>query len=299
MYTSATSSAQFYLTRNIFRDSLKIKRPMSYNRWVRIPDDMKAAALYVNFFEQITLAWYKTASVYSSDADGVSTVLQYLQKNVAKILDDSKRYTPAYIYRVAYNCLFCLCRDNNRHRRVYDNETSNIQNGPDGEFNLFDTVTVEDNRDSEDRSEMIQTHVYGMLTKDGRDLREIQFVASDIVGCDYNVFSEPDCKHADEDDTVIKHHVNKLDSWGFKNLVKQYNDGIVTSYDVIDITATDKGTFYRVSFDRIEDRPRKGFDHKRCKISESDKANITDARRKEIIDTLRELLSDLEYLVNE
>ena len=104
----------FYVTRDLFREYVRYTNPLSYSEWCNIPDDNKAAVLYLQFFDQITLAWYKMKSVYSVEADGVGEVLQYLQKNVDKIRNDEKRFTPAYIYKVCSNCLYCLCRDPNR-----------------------------------------------------------------------------------------------------------------------------------------------------------------------------------------
>lgn len=130
----------FYVTRDLFRSHTSYERPLSYGEWKKLPDDHKAAVLYVQFFETITLAWYKLKSIYSSEADGVAEVLQYLQKNVSKIEADEKRFSPAYIYKVCYNCLYCLCRDPNRYKAAYENECSNIVGYGEDELDLFDTV---------------------------------------------------------------------------------------------------------------------------------------------------------------
>ena len=76
------SNNPFYTTRDFFKEATQFKGPMSYDEWVSCPDDHKAAVLYLQFFEQITLAWYKAKSFYGSDEEGVETVLQYLMKNV-------------------------------------------------------------------------------------------------------------------------------------------------------------------------------------------------------------------------
>lgn len=134
------TSNEFYATRSLFRSYIDFERPLSYEEWMSVPDDDKAAVLYVQFFDQITLAWYKLKSVYSNEADGVAEVLQYLSKNVDKIKSDKKRFTPAYIYKVCYNCLYCLCRDPNRYKKAYENECSNIVSSGEDELDLFDTV---------------------------------------------------------------------------------------------------------------------------------------------------------------
>lgn len=131
----------FYATKAMFRDYLNYTKPLSYEEWLNVSDDDKAAVLYVQFFDQIVLAWYKVKSFYTPDEDGVSTMLQYLIKNVPVIMNDKSRFTPNYIYRVASNCLYCICHDIKRDRERYDNETSNIQpSGVDGVVDLFDTV---------------------------------------------------------------------------------------------------------------------------------------------------------------
>lgn len=140
-----TYASEFYATRNNFKQFANYTKPLSYSEWVNLDSAYKAAVLYVQFFEQITLAWNKTRSVYSLESDGVSEVIQYLLKNVKKIEEDAKRFTPNYIYRVAYNCLYCLCRDPNRYKRTFENEISNRQYSDNGdELDLFDTLSKED-----------------------------------------------------------------------------------------------------------------------------------------------------------
>ena len=138
------SGNQFYQARVRFREFSGYTSPLSYDEWMSAPDACKAAILYVQFYDQITLAWMKTKSVYSDINDGVSEVLQYLNKNVEKIKNDGKRFTPNYIYKISYNCLYCLCRDPNRYRRAYDNECSNVVSYGEDELNLFDTIVEDD-----------------------------------------------------------------------------------------------------------------------------------------------------------
>lgn len=144
-----TCTNEFYNTRNLFVEYTGYTGPLSYEEWLAVPDDHKAAVLFCQFFDVITLAWYKAASVYSEEADGVAEVLQYLQKAVdggkkknpaIMIKGNPKRFTPNYIYRISYNCLYCLCRDPNQHKRRYENECSNIVMCGEDELDLFDTV---------------------------------------------------------------------------------------------------------------------------------------------------------------
>lgn len=142
---------EFYTTRNLFIAYTNYTKPLSYDEWLKSADESKSAILYCQFFEQITLAWYKLKSVYSSESDGVSEVLQYLNKNVPLIEKDPKRFTPNYIYKVSYNCLYCLCRDPNRYKAAYENEISNLISSGEDELDLFDTVADEEDYDNFDK----------------------------------------------------------------------------------------------------------------------------------------------------
>lgn len=134
----------FRATRSMFRDYLNYERPLSYEEWLAVADDQKAAVLYVQFFDQISLAWYKAKSFYAVEEDGVSTVIQYLMKNVPLIAEKKSKFSAPYIYRVAYNCLYCICHDIKRDKLRFELETSNIQTYGDDEFDLFDSVSDPD-----------------------------------------------------------------------------------------------------------------------------------------------------------
>ena len=135
-----TSSNQFKETYNLFRGYINYSEEYLYDEWLNSPEEHKVAILYCQFYKEITLAWNKVVSVYSQDTDGVDEVVQYLMKNVDKIKNDSKRFRPQYIYTVAYNCLYCLCRDLNKKKKTYENECSNIAQHNDEELDFFDTV---------------------------------------------------------------------------------------------------------------------------------------------------------------
>jgi len=160
---------EFYTTRNLFRDFTNYQGPLSYEEWLALPEEHKAAVLYLQYFEQITLAWTKLKSVYSLESDGVSEVLQYLNKNVVKISEDAKRFTPAYIYKVSYNCLYCLCRDANRHKRAYENEMSNIVSYGEDELDLFDTIGVEDDPLTKDETMLNQEAFWSLIEDTDKD----------------------------------------------------------------------------------------------------------------------------------
>ena len=135
----------FVETKNLIRSYIEYTSPLSFEQWAAIADDQKAAVLYLQFFDQITLAWYKADSMCRGCAeDGVSTVLQYLQKNVPIILAAPKKFTPSYVYRVAYNCLYCICHDIKRDKERFEHECSNIVITAHSEINLYDLVPFMD-----------------------------------------------------------------------------------------------------------------------------------------------------------
>lgn len=168
-----SSFAAFHDTRVLFIQSLGYKEPLSFEDWKAQPDDLKAAFLFVQFYNEITLAWDKADSLdFGDDTEGVSTVFQYLQKQVSnsqyfqkedttkkataeyrrqhpdgfiikeerKIEEDPSKFSPAYIYRVAYNCLYCICgHDRKCDKERMTNETSTIMMHDGEEFNVLDT----------------------------------------------------------------------------------------------------------------------------------------------------------------
>ena len=158
---ASANNSQFIQTRNMFRDYLSgYSKSPNYNEWKNAAEDDKAALLFVTFYQEITLAWYNAVTsngvVYVSQEDGVSTVIQYLMKNVEKIEEDEKRYTPQYIYQVCYNCLLSLWRT-----RTTDMQRCAVEVSPDfevesagcilgknfkegGVVNLWDLVPSED-----------------------------------------------------------------------------------------------------------------------------------------------------------
>lgn len=153
VYSSPTS--EFYKTYLLYREYIGYKKELSYSRWRRLPERFKAAALFVQFYEQITLAWYKCKTDWSIEEEGVETINQYLLKNVRKIEEDPKRFRPAYIYTVAWNCLYCLCIDPTKNKDRYYNETSeSFAVNSDDEISWFDLLgeyeNIEENKQQQD-----------------------------------------------------------------------------------------------------------------------------------------------------
>ncbi|MBP8593157.1 MAG: hypothetical protein KBI35_01865 [Ruminococcus sp.] len=68
----------------------------TYEGWRELTVKLRAAGLFVQFFDQITLAYQKNKDSYPfiEEETAVSTVIQYIIKNVPMILYQAKRYTP-------------------------------------------------------------------------------------------------------------------------------------------------------------------------------------------------------------
>ena len=138
---------EFVETRKLFQTIFNYDKtkPLTFDQWMEFPDDQKSAVLYLRFYDQITLAWDKTKSYYTLTADGVSTVLQYLEKNVPIIKANANKFNERYIYRVAYNCLYCICHDLIYPRLAYEHEVPEelSGHGDDGtSFSYYDILST-------------------------------------------------------------------------------------------------------------------------------------------------------------
>lgn len=135
---------QFKEAYNRFKDFSGYTKPMSWEEWVALNDpEVMVAVLYCQYYSEITLAWYKARADFVPDEDGLSCVLQYLTKNVPIIAAEGNKFSPAYIYRVSYNCMDCLRyveRDINRH----NTEVTNIVLYEGEELDLCDLAPHQD-----------------------------------------------------------------------------------------------------------------------------------------------------------
>ena len=153
----------FYETKKLFTDYIQYTKPLSYVQWLSLNDDHKAAALYVQFFNEILLAWNKAKSYDGDDDEAVETVLQYLIKNTEIIKKNPDRFKASYIYRVAYNCLYCICHDRKCDKERREFEISAIQCDSQGdEFNLLDSFI----RDSDSVEYEIDKHLFWAIIED-------------------------------------------------------------------------------------------------------------------------------------
>ena len=132
----------FISTKNLFANYLQWKEPLSYEEWLNSPQESKSAILFVQFFDNICQAWHTVNAFDFADPDeGVETICRYLEKNVPVIeKSEGKRFTAPYIYRVAYNCLYCICHDRKCDKDRWENEIPATVQYDGEELNLYDTV---------------------------------------------------------------------------------------------------------------------------------------------------------------
>lgn len=163
-----------YETRNLFISYTSYVKSLSFEQWMAVPEDQKAAVLFVEFFEQICMAYNKVNrfDVIPCD-DAVSIVLQYLQKNVAKIKDDSNRYRPGYIFTVAYNCMYTLLEGDKLSLRVA--ETPDTYREFDGaEVSVFDTLGISsDSAEDTYELESLRDRVWQVIEDSGLEAKKV------------------------------------------------------------------------------------------------------------------------------
>lgn len=113
--------------------------PLTWDAWMTLDDNLKAAALFVNFFKEVTMAYNALKCYYLDEEDAVSHVCQYFMKNVDKIKADKKRFANAYIYRVAYNSIFGFVRVPSR-KDFADNTSSQYFCMDGEEHDIFEII---------------------------------------------------------------------------------------------------------------------------------------------------------------
>jgi len=137
--------SEFATTYTLFYNYLTLEFPITFDTWISLEESDRAAALYVNFYKEISLAWYKNRFSYVEEEEGVSTVLQYLIKNSEIIANDPRKFSGAYVYRVCANCIYCL----RNVKRNADAEKYNLYSEVRDDYNdtcvnLYDLVPYED-----------------------------------------------------------------------------------------------------------------------------------------------------------
>lgn len=278
-----SNKSEFYVTRELFSSYVNYNAPLSFEEWLNVADDLKAAVLFCQFFDQITLAWYKLKSIYSSESDGVAEAIQYLQKNVDIIKNDPKRFAPSYIYKIVYNCLYCLCRDHNRYKKVYENECSNIQMSSDGEYDLFDTYRDDSTSIEACLASEQKDYIWKVIESRGR---KAVIVVAELLedDCDWTDTNADVPKANEVWRMTWKRHKCKVDPSTMKSLTKRacISDGCENAVRIHSTSKLDDGRFM-VDYEEYVKDSYKGFK----KFSKADHASVSDEEREEILEFLR------------
>lgn len=141
---------------------------ITYEVWVTIPESMRAVALYVAFYPEVMIALSKSTAAYIPDEDLLSFLLQYLQKNVGKMT--KRRYTPSYMYSIAYNCMAAPRRNKTPQKR-FELEIPQYANTSDGELDRFTTYVDDDALDMEEL--VANKEIWDIIQTASTDVKEV------------------------------------------------------------------------------------------------------------------------------
>ena len=107
---------EFVKTKKLFEGATpNVKYPLSYAEWMQLPDQYKASALYVTFYQQIVTAANWSYNPNISETDTISFINMALMQRLDDIKGDPKKYTPAYIYTLARNAAVDVTRLKNNY----------------------------------------------------------------------------------------------------------------------------------------------------------------------------------------
>lgn len=135
----------FRQTYDLFKTYTHYEKPLSWAEWMELPSDLRTAVLYVQFYDQITLAWYKLKTDATYEEEVVDEVIKYLMKNTPIIEEHPERFREKYIYKIMYNAIYCKSIDpwkgQTAKTSAYNNETSQYQHNESGDVvDLFQTL---------------------------------------------------------------------------------------------------------------------------------------------------------------
>lgn len=166
--------AALYETRNFYRNSLQIFQPLTFKDWNELDRSLKAIGLFLNFFDQIVLAWEKANTIdFINCEDGVEIVNQYLEKNVPIIENNPKRFTPNYIYTVCFNCMYCICHDRKCDKDRLENETSRYISKDGTEIDLLDFVDDRSDNYTESEESNFEKEFWALIEDEGVEAEKV------------------------------------------------------------------------------------------------------------------------------
>lgn len=178
------SGSAFKETLRLFKNYTGYTGPMSFDLWSHLQEDYKAAVLFVQFYNQILLAYYKLRTPAAIEEDCVEEVIQYLIKNVPIIEENPARFSPKYIYRISWNAIYCKSVDpysgQTAQNSWFNNTTSPYIETDEGESCIFDFVRFND----DDMDDVVRKEKFwSVVHKVGEDLGdEAQYVINNICG---------------------------------------------------------------------------------------------------------------------
>lgn len=163
-----------YETRSFYRNYVDISKDLSFNEWNSLPRELKSIALYLVYFNEIVLAWEKANTLdFIECEEGVEIITQYLEKNVSVIENNPARYTASYIYKVAYNCMYCICHDRKRDKDRLANEMSAIVVKDGEEFNLLDLASNKRDAYDELENDSFESEFWAVIEDSGLDTEKV------------------------------------------------------------------------------------------------------------------------------
>lgn len=172
-------SREFYETKEIFANHIGYEKPYTFEEWNNLPQDHKAAALFVQYFNLVLSAYYTHKLPYATEEECVETVLQYLLKNVPIIEKHPRRFTPQYVYTVCSNCIACVAYGQKDKDRFYK-EISNKVYEDEQEVDIYDTVKDEKSEKDFDLTDRaIRAKFWAIIEDMGLDT---EAVVDNIIG---------------------------------------------------------------------------------------------------------------------
>jgi len=194
---------QFARTRRDFSEYTGISSPISYEEWSQQSEDMKAALLFVNFYEQITFAWYKSSTEYVYEEDGVDEAINICCKlcgtSLKRLQKDTKSessmtpdtFQPRYMYRVMKNAFDCLVYTKNGTKTEYHpDDKKNPENNRRVQSQYFvDSSGVEQDmlatiNGSKDLLETIENERLWSVMQSEDDNEDVQYIIDRLMRYD-------------------------------------------------------------------------------------------------------------------
>ena len=126
-------------TRKYFIYFTHYDHPLSFEDWSKLPDEYKAATLFVQFYKEIYTAYKVTEHSCTDECESVGIVNQHLIKNVPIIMANSQKFTSPYIYTIAYNSMGSINNGLRSRDKMQELETSNYYIKDSEELDLFDS----------------------------------------------------------------------------------------------------------------------------------------------------------------